>query len=184
MWKLFLFLLIAMAHHAAPASTLATLMTDPPRNGRAIHALLCATLRESGLDKILPGDEPSVRMNFEAPIPGIPCELSNQSGQVFILAVVTDAARARHYFEEERAKARAAGASKFMDEPRVAAFGWRDGHWPGYMALVDGVIVALQFHIHGADEAQLFTFARRVVARLREPRKTSNGDSGPSAARR
>jgi hypothetical protein len=165
-----LLLPLALAVNVASAGTLGTLMTDPQRHGADIQNLLCNTMRQAGVEAILPGEEPRTRRNFEAPIPGIPCELRNSSGEVFVLAVVNGPdLTPGAIFAEQRAKARAGDAGRFVDEPHIPAFAWRDGHRLEYFALADGVVVIFQFHIHGADEACLLAFARRVVARLREP---------------
>ena len=55
----------------------------------------------------------------------------------------------------------------------IPAFAYVDNHRVEYVALGDGIIVAFQFHVHGAERATLTAFSRRTISLLRGTAGTS-----------
>jgi hypothetical protein len=134
---------------------------------------LCDALLTAGARELLGGDVERRTSNYEAPLPGLPCELWRREDHgisVFgMIAPQATAATARTLFDEEVKRVGRNNAQGLQDESSalgIPAFSETLQGRFQLLALKGESIVWLEFKVPGGDVRTFRLFAKNVLGRL------------------
>jgi len=145
---------------------------DPGEEMRDRRERLCGILVEAGASTLLGGEIERRTANYEAPLPGLPCEFHrrDRTGEtVFLMVASSPQLPVKAYFREQQEKARREGRKGVQEEktlgvPALLETSSKDRFT--VLALKGETLVWIELDMHALDLGAFRSFAKRVLSLL------------------